>query len=228
MSIAILYTHVTDLPRYSEAAQRFHETYQKFKPKIPHDLIICQNDHRPSPPDIGAQFHYQGQAKDCGAYLSAGPHINADWVLCCNSHVYFHRDGWLERLAQVASEHGDKAMYGLTASYEVSPHLRTTCMMVHPYDLNWYAQEHCLSRPEHANAMECGEWNFTEWMSHRGNFTWLVTWDHIRLRPEWRQIENGFRQGDQSQCLAFDRHTQIFAEADEQEKVRLSRLADGL
>jgi hypothetical protein len=45
--------------------------------------------------------------------------------------------------------------------------------------------------------------------------------------PHWRKPENIFRRGDQSNLLVWDRHTEIFAKASEEERAKLAKLSDG-
>jgi hypothetical protein len=49
----------------------------------------------------------------------------------------------------------------------------------------------------------------------------LVTWDGFYLRDEWRKAPNIFRRGDQSNCLMFDRHHEIYEASTPQQKIRL-------
>lgn len=223
MNISVLYTHVTDFPGYAEAARRFILTYSVYKPKIPHELYVCQCDHREHAPDIGAQFHYRGQAKDCGAYLFAARQITTSWVLCCNAHVYFWKEGWLERLVAVAKQFGP-GLYGPMASNEVNPHVRTCCMFCPTEALLSYPHE--LTLPEHANSFECGAWSFTDFMKDRA---FMVGWDGYAVWHAWRDplLKNIFRRGDQSSCLVFDRHSDLYRDAAIVQKRLLEKAADG-
>lgn len=223
MNISILYTQVTDVPGYAEPARRFLLTYAVYKPKISHELVICQNDHRKVAPDIGAQIHYQGQAKDCGAYLFAARQITTDWILCCNAHVYFHREGWLERLVAVAAQFGP-GLYGPMTSNEVKPHVRTCCMLCPTEYLLRYPYE--LAVPSHANSFECGNWSFTDFMK---DTVFMVGWDGYAAWHAWRDpmLKNIFRRGDQSSCLVWDRHSDLYRDASHEAKLHLAALADG-
>lgn len=223
MSITILYTQVTDAPGYAEPARRFLKTYEQFKPAADHELVVCQNDHRGVAPDIGAQLHYTGQAKDCGAYLFAARHVKSDWMLCCNSHVYFWRHGWLEEFASMAMQFGE-GLYGAMASNEVNPHVRTCCMFCRTASLLSYPHE--LTLPWHANSFECGLWSFTDFMKDK---VFMVSWNGYAAWPAWRDpmLKNIFRRGDQSSCLVFDRHSDIYRDASPEEKLRLEKAADG-
>lgn len=75
---------------------------------------------------------------------------------------------------------------------------------------------------------ESGAWNFSKWYEDMGYQVWMVTWDGMYARADWRTPENVFRKGDQSNLLVSDRHTALYAEADANTKAYLKKQADGV
>lgn len=67
---------------------------------------------------------------------------------------------------------------------------------------------------------------FTDWCVKRGYPVRMVTEAETYEPKDWRKPANIFRRGDQSNCLVWDRHTDIYARANLEEKHGLERAAD--
>lgn len=241
MKIAVLYLkivrRVESFPAdpntsYDAGHRRFLETYLRFRPVTPHDLLIVQCGGTDRLGDFGAVakywFRYDGAGADVGTYQAVLPVLDYDLVLCCNTLVHFWRPGWLEPIAEGYERHGP-GVYGLTASNERNPHLRTTAIAISPQVMLRYphrtSESATVTYPR--NGLEAGPDNISLWAERAGYPVILVTADGRYYRDGWRIRPNIFRRGDQTNCLIFDRHTDIYERSSPEEKRRLERLADG-
>ncbi len=209
---------------------RFVATYKAFPANYPHTLFVICNDCEPDQevqnifagiPCIFIQGNNEGW--DIGAYQEFSEVSDFDVIFCCGVSVNFRRSGWLARLMQAWSIHGE-GMYGIWTSRQIRSHIRTTAFMTSPGLLRtypWKVKSHA-QRYE----FEHGDWNFMEMVQSGGFPTLLVTWDGIYQETHWRVPRNIFRRGDQSNCLAFDNHCDGYQAASPQMKRQLERLAD--
>lgn len=211
--------------------QRFVDSYLKFKPTIAHDLtvVLCNGEKDETAMRIFANVdctftYYNGGGWDIGAYQAIGKSKDCDLLVCCNSQVHFWKEGWLDRLVEAFERHG-LGVYSPMASYEASPHLRTSCIAFSPRIMREYP--HLIDSRAEACFFEHGAWNFSEWAEQQGYPVMMVTWDAEYPRKLWRVPPNIFRRGDQSNCLVWDRHTKIYNDADPVQKASLKILADG-
>lgn len=238
MKVGILYLRIVKksdpkypvLKNYEESTVRFADTYRKFKPEYPHDLIIINCGHyRPddSLDDIAArQVTAISSGYDNGTYQEGNSmFLDYDLLIGMNTHCYFWRADWLEKLVNAAKQYGP-GVYGPSASCELEPHLRSPCLAWHPSVLCEYPMwvrdrgQCCL--------FEHGPDNFSMWAHRRGFPSMMVTADgKCWARNDWRTPPNIFRRGDQTNVLVFDRHTDIYAAASPEEKQSLGRAADG-
>lgn len=236
MNVVVIYTRIlgkgTDAappPEYYAACtERFLKTYTEFKPEAEHKLIVVNCN--PGKPDsmfdgvCDSYMNYMGHGWDCGTYQFAALALNCDLVVGCNAFSYFWRKGWLEPIIK-AAEHYGPGVYGPTASYENHPHIRTPCIAFHPGMASEYP--HFTNSRETCVQFESGPNNFTLWANRAGYPTMMVTEHEVLPMEDWRKPPNIFRRGDQSNCLVWDRHTKIYAEADSVEKARLEKSANG-
>jgi hypothetical protein len=116
-------------------------------------------------------------------------------------------------------------LYGPSASFDITPHIRTTAFMCDPKLVRSWAGK--ISAPKDRHYFEVGPASLTSLAKRQGLPCVLVTWDGFYLRDEWRKAPNIFRRGDQSNCLMFDRHHEIYEASTPQQKIRLGRIADG-
>jgi hypothetical protein len=237
MRVAVLYLRVLakaepGLPMlfpYDIGHTRFLSSYKRFRPTIPHDLIVvnCGKHDEFSDFDdvVFAYAYYDGLGSDCGTYQAVASVLDYDFVLCCNTLAYFWRHNWLEPIVKAFEKHG-KGIYGVTGSYEHHPHLRTPCIGVSPEVLRAYP--HKIDTRQKCIGFESGEDNLTLWAERCHYPTLLVTAESGVLgHNDWRKPANIFRRGNQSNCLVWDRHTLVYAEADADTKKALEHAADG-
>lgn len=236
MKIVLLYLRIIESVEllhhpdadYHRGEQQFLESYKKFKPRIQHHFLVvnCGQQTNPEPwdEDVMEYAEYNGLGSDCGAYQAVGGTLDCDLVVCCNTMVRFWRRDWLYHLKRAYSKNGP-GVYGFTASYQVNPHLRTACIACSPNLLREYPFV-CDERVK-AGGFEHGEENFSLWAQRSGAPSLLVTASGTYPLPEWRQPENGFWKGDQSDCLIFDRHTDYWNQAPAEEKLLMTQIAEG-
>ena len=60
----------------------------------------------------------------------------------------------------------------------------------------------------------------------QGGSVKLVTWDGCYEKKDWFSVPNRFRDGDQSNLLIRDKHSDAYASASPEEKERLERMAN--
>lgn len=217
---------------FDKIHQRFVDSYLKFKPAIKHKLtVVCCNGEKDAATElmfanIDCSFsYYNGGGWDIGAYQAIAQTMDCDLVVCCNSQVHFWKNGWLERLVETAERYGP-GVYSPMASYEVSPHLRTSCMAFSPQLMRAYP--HLIDSRAKACYFEHADWNFSAWVERQGYPALMVTWDSEYSRADWRKPPNIFRKGDQSNCLVWDRHTKLYENAEPAQKEKLEKSADGV
>jgi hypothetical protein len=227
-----------DKSHYRPGFDRYIETLRKFEPSKAgfsyRPLFVnCfggLNDEMQAmlPPD-SLVVPYDGLGRDMGGHQAAAEIINSlpkeggDYLVAFSSWAYFKRDGWLDPYAMAFYRH-PSAIVGSMASLERRRHLRGTgwsaCTeMIVEYPIRSNSREDSLE-------IEAGENNMTEWFIQKNYGACLVTWSGEYGPELFRQPENIFRRGDQSNLLNFDRHTDVFDSADANERIRLARLAD--
>lgn len=234
MKIAVLYLkicrRIEKFPistPYEVGHKRFYDGYRKFKPAIPHDLIIVRCGSTEGATDFDAiathYLRFDGWGSDCAAYQAVLRVLDYDLVLCMNTLAFPWRLEWLEPFVEAFKLHGH-GIYGATASYERNPHLRTPAIAICPDVMRDYPFN--TTNRSDSVEFESGFNSITLWAERNGYPTILVTADGRYYRGDWRKPENIFRRGDQSNCLLWDRHTQIYADATPEEKTALAKRAD--
>lgn len=241
MKVALVYLHVVGLnsdydPKTEEisgsfefCAERFWRTYREFPAEYPHEiLVVCAKG---SPPNLRIYeglkvkfLFYDGEGFCSGAHQLASFHTDADFALYSSARTHFWRDGWMRRLVEARIKHGD-GMYGTMTSFESSKHIRTNFYGFNP--AYFREMNHPLNSRPDTWQIEHGRFNMSHDFRERGLPSLLVTWDGEYPIEHWRTPKGIFRKGDQSNCVVWDRHTDIYARSSPEEKVRLTRLSDG-
>lgn len=225
LRISLVYLHVCGLnadadpnqgqvlEQYHAAAERFVRTYKEFPAGIEHDLLIVRCNG--IIPDIqiydGIQHRimdYNGTGWCSGAHQRAAQVSFADFMVFCCARTHFWKVGWLKRFVEAREQFGD-GFYGSMAG-EGTPHLRTNFYGLNPKVLADYP--HPLDSRLATHRLESLDWNLSKQFYDEGKPSKLVTWDGTYDLPEWRTPKNGFRMGNQSDCLVLDRHSSIFGE----------------
>jgi hypothetical protein len=219
---------------YKWFTERFRKTYVEFKPDIPHKLIVISGG---ATPDNYIHGLFDGIASeyktslypgwDIGAYQEFGKQSKANMVICCGSTTYFWKKGWMERFVDVYNKYGP-GLYGPMASYQNNPHLRGNFFSFHPVMMKYYPN--LIDNREKTFLFESGnlKWNFCRWAISESLPVKMVTWESEYDMPDWRKPDNIFRRGDQSNCMVWDRHTDIYFCSAYNERLKLSADADGV
>lgn len=227
MTTALIYVHVTRpdaADEFNYLARKFLASYKDFTADTPHTLVVVWANGEPS--DVAKSVYdgmscrfisYDGGGMDVGAQQHAALAATEDFAVAINSRAFFHREGWLRRLVECREQEGPGVYAGM-ASYEgcplgqvwPNPHLRTVF-----YGMDtalWKSYPHIVNSRADSFRFESGEWNVANWCLDNGHKAKLVTWDECLDKPDWRKPPNVFRRGNQTNCLVWDRHTQIFSD----------------
>lgn len=218
---------------YHNQSKRFVESYVEFHPETTPDFIVVPSGG-PLPPEgrklyegiSTSEMEYVGGGWCEGAYIEAAKQFSDyDLLLCLISSIHFNRHGWFERLISAHSHHGD-GLYGPMTSFEMTPHVRSCCLMCSPESLSSYP----LPVNEFLSAHRFEHYkkeSFTDHVESLGKPVMMVTWDGVYKKQDWRTPDNVFRKGDQSNCLMLDHHADDFNTSSSGEKAVLQSTSDG-
>lgn len=228
VTFIVTYCTVTGGPRTAEFAERFVSTWTQFPPQHPFRLVVIGNGGPPAW-EVGALFAgldpvFQGRENeggDIGAYLSVARGLvhncNECAMVCLGESVYFHRAGWLARIAEAWHRFGP-GLYGFYASNLVRKHLNTTAFCTSPHLLcSWHEP---VKTREQRLLFEHGPLPFWKRVEGLGRPVKLVYWSGVYDSWQWRGHPDEFWDGDQSQCLVWCGHTERFAKATQATKTR--------
>lgn len=227
-TVTLLYVYPAS--GYDAAAVRFVESYQKHPPEFPHSTVIVVNGGNVtlqakklfSPLNPSYLLH-DNSGWDIGAFLAAAPHLSSEAVLCLGANTHFRQSGWLKRYIEIWQKLGP-GMYGTLASNEIRPHLCTTGFLTTPALLHSYP--HKVLSKEERYEFEWGKGAFWRRVARAGLPVKMVTWDGVYGMDELRKPPNIFRRGDQSNCMVYFTHTDLYDAADDETKKRMGMLAD--
>lgn len=242
MKTAVVYLHVVGLNAdynweiekesgtYEFGAERFITTYRACPAEADHELVVVFTNGEPKNlkmyDGIKARFLFYSGPRWCtGVHQWAAHRIDADFAVFSSARTHFYRRGWLKRLVFEREKHGD-GFFGTTSSYEAKPHLRTNFYALNPEAMRAYP--HPLETREDTWRFESGDHNVSRRFHDEGKPSLLVTWDGAYPSDQWRTPPAIFRRGDQSNLLVHDRHTDIYAMADDDTRRRLEQLSDTL
>lgn len=236
MNRIILYVHPVFSEEYNNAARRFVHTYKQFPSGAEHKLwVICNGgvlsaEQKAIYTGTNPVFMPRDNTGwDIGAFLDAcsaivDSGVKCDMVMCCGSNTHFKREGWLRRLSDAWDKYGP-GMYGVTASYEIRPHINTSSFVCPPKLVADYPfSVTCMEDRYH---FEWGNRSLMRQAQAAGMPVLLVTWYGEFPVDKFRQAPNGYRCGDQSGCLAYFRHSDTFDASDPQKKRDLQRYVEG-
>lgn len=232
MKVGICYVcPVVNWPQFKPSVQRFIATSSEFAPEYPHELHVMCNGGKPDQEMVNLFagrspiFHeHDNMGWDIGAYRRVVGEVDCDYMLFLNTHAHFRRAGWLRRLVEAVEKFGP-GLYGTSASMEIYPHIRTTTFMCQPKLVQSWVGKIVLPGDRHQ--FEVGPRSLTVLARQLGGETILVTWDGFYRQDDWRKAPNIYRRGDQSNCLIYDRHHEIYEASDPEKKVQYGKIADG-
>lgn len=231
VKIMVAYVCVVGGLRSKEFAERFVASYHMFGPYHRHDLVVVANGGAVER-DLALVFlslecqvfQRSNHGWDIGAYLELSHQADVDMMVCLGESIYFHRAGWLDRLAQAYGKYGP-GVYGSFTSNLVNPHINTTGFACGPEFLRGYPDP-VSSRNDRYN-FEHGRQSFWRRVASVGKPVKLVTWDGEYDPPHWREPANILWRGDQSNCLMWCKHSDRYAVASAEVKSGWEKGADG-
>lgn len=229
MKITLVTVRVPLKPEYRDAEDKWLDTYIQFKPTTQHDLVVVDSDA--SGPEGKHAEHtslfltYYGGGWDCGVWQWIPTVVESDLFICCNTRTHFWKHGWMERFVEEVENHGN-GLYGTTASYEMHPHIRTSCIAFQPKVVLGYPLK--VDSRQMSFVMEAfgREECWTAWCRRNGYKTLMVTWDGCYDMQDWRKPPNVFRRGNQSNVMVKDFNTDIFDSCTTKDKQMYENRAD--
>lgn len=230
MRICLVYVAVSQGVLTADYCARFVGSYLVNPPGIDHQTVIAANGG-PLPKETALLFdllpcsflpRVNDPSWDIGAFMDVAAKVPCDMLVCLGESLYFHRPGWLAKIAEAWAKHGP-GMYGLFSSHLVRAHLNTTGFACAPSDLLEYPRPtDRISRYD----FEHGEHSFWRHVHAKGKPAALVTWDGVWFPPHWRVPGNILWRGSQENCLAYCCHNDRYRAADADTKKRWARWAD--
>lgn len=230
MRILLAYIAVTNGRLTLDFASRFIGTYSLSPPGIEHSTVVVCNGG-PLPFHIGILFDSlkpkffcrpNDGGWDISGFQDVANQFPCDMLVCLGESIYFHRPGWLRRMADAWEKHGP-GMYGFFSSNLVRPHLNTTGFVVEPTLLPLYPRPH---NQRERYDFEHGSHSFWRVVQGMGKPTKLVTWDGEWGPLNWREPNNILWKGNQTNLMAFCTHTDRFNAASNTVKAQWTRWAD--
>jgi hypothetical protein len=210
--------------------KRFAKTFKEHPPEADYELwITCAWGE---PVDSVRRLFYGTRAIfttwcedacDIGAAQRCARIAEDALIVGFPSHAYFHRAGWLKRLVTSRTMFG-LGLYGTSASFEIEPHVRTCGYAIDASLLNDYPKP-ITSRAD-CTEFEVGQNSITRFVTKQKGAVVVVFWDGTVSLEDAVKYENGFRKGNQEQTLVFDRHTDLYRDASEEERKKLEALTD--
>jgi hypothetical protein len=216
---------------YEPIVRRFLAAYQAFPPGHDHEFHVIFNGGSPTSHMVDM---FSGMNPICHEHDNTGWDIGAfskmtdvacDEMLFLGTNTNFRRAGWLQRVIDARQKFGT-GLFGTSASYDIYPHIRTNGYLCQPklVGLAW-AKNRSRTNPRHG--FELGKSSLTDTAAGQGLPVVLVTWGGYYTKDEWRKAPNIYRRGNQSNCLIYDRHHEIYEASSPRRKIQLERIADG-
>jgi hypothetical protein len=215
-------------PNFETFTRRFIETYTAHPAGAEHQLVIgvvgqdLTGNRRKAFDSLNCRFidlPADGWGITCFQKIAAG--LDGDFAVFCEAKSYFHRAGWLKKIVEARMSLGEGLYGGSGHSLECVPHLRTALFGCHPKALSSFRP---ITTREEAGHFEHGKDNITDAFKCRAH---SVMWDGVVHYPFNVVTKNNFREGDQGNLLAFDRHTDLYDEATEARKRIMQKQSQG-
>lgn len=231
LKLCVAYTLVAGGPKTTDFVARFVSTWKQFGPGVKTDVVALCNGGGPDTEQavmlsaIGAKCVIGSNVGwDIGSHIRAskGPLLDYDMVFYCGESVHFWKEGWMKRLSDSYSKWG-ASMLGLYGTHVARAHLQTTAFATSPKLLREYG----LPVTDRASRYEFehGERAFWKIVSKKFPVR-LVTWQGDYPPGQWRIPNNVIWKGDQSACLAWCNHTEMYKNSDSKRKRMWQQSAD--
>ena len=170
---------------------------------------------------------YMDHGADIGSSQHAAGLLCDDaFMVMMTSRCYFHKEGWLKLMVDARVKYGS-GLYGCSANHDT--HRLHVCTRAYAMDsVDFKSYPHIITNRLMGPLFEIGEanefGNLMEWMeTTRKKPARLVFFDQVAEKKDWFTIANRFRDGDQSNMLAWDKHTDLYRDATDEGKVLLKR-----
>lgn len=234
MKVLIVYPVPFDnWDEFEPAVRRFTNSFKACPPGCDYTLVAVGTWGEPTD-DVRRMFYgiktvwqpAYDNLYDSGCWQQVAqrvPEPQDTFLVCFTSRVWFHRAGWLNHLVSARQDLGS-GLYSTSASQEGGRmHL---CLRAFGVDARYL-----ISYPERLDDRSKG-WGFetgkfADLVVREGGETHAVYWSGWYPWARAQAPDNIFRRGDQSNLLVFDRHSDLYAQADPEEKQRLERLTYG-
>lgn len=187
-------------------------------------------------------FAYTGNGCDIGGHQYVANQCTIrdartkeeSFIIGMTSRCFLWKEGWLKRMMEVREQYGP-GLYGCSASKDTGLHL---CTRAFGMDATlWKSYPHLINSRSKGPFFEIGRdnpnGNLLTWATAMLARTMIVHWENLfDLRDlldvkRYFETPNRFRDGDQSQVLVKDWHTQIYEDATPEEKLRLTKIGLG-
>ena len=199
--------------------RQFVDSYKRTPAGYEHDLIVISNGARPNA-DTKALFSELGKVRayflhddsgfDIGAYQHAAQDIHADMMVFFGGRTYVRVPNWLKRMVEVW-EQGKGSLFGSMSvlgdpGRGIWPHVRTTGFWMDPALLAKYPIR--VKEPAQRYPFEHGPESLTMWCANnKESGVAVATADGLYDMDHWRDIPEGYHQGQQKALLVGDRLT---------------------
>lgn len=231
--------------RFRDPVRRFTDRFRQFPPGVPCTVYAMCLSNNPTDevkqmfsgiPTEFIRYDWGGFDGGCAQYLARllDPPC---FQISMGARCYFHRAGAVRRMVEAREQFGP-GLYGSTCSKEGRLHIRPSFYSIDSNDFVKYPL--LITRHEAGTQFESGNsrWftaplkvlSLLDWSEQRGRPTYMVYWNGVfHKKEDWFKQPNTFRRGDQSNLLAWDTRTDVYAYWDSPEaKVATEKAAYGL
>lgn len=237
LSYSVPYQTEENWELFKPDVERFVESWHQFPPGMDCSLFAMCLD-RELPKNLKEIFAglpvvfmvCDGKGFDGGAAQALSKKLDGYFLIGMGARVHFFRKGAVREMAIARYKYGP-GLYGCTCSKEARVHIRPSFYGIDSNYLRLYPAT--ISSPETGTQFEIGnefgELSLLNWSEGIGIPSFMVYWNGVfQNKADWFSQPNTFRRGDQSNLLVWDKRTDLYAAADEKEKIQLQRLAFGL
>lgn len=208
MRVAVVYVYpMINVRMFYSSAKRFADTYRFSSHEPKRDLHVIVNGGNLSAIEMNAlagldyqKHEYNNVGWDIGSFQWAAENIPCDLIVCCGTHVHFHKPMWLHRMVESYIQNGP-ALYGCWAYLSPNWHVRTTCFWCPPQLINAYPHQVGSARASRYE-FEHGANSFTRFVLSAGLDCLMVTWDGVFSFSQWLNHAPG-----PENSLVLDQHT---------------------
>ncbi len=218
-------------------AKRFANTFAKFPPGMRCKPVVvlnkCQFDSQKNivfdifDPIAAVYESYDGDGYDLGSQQMVAKKYPGHFQINCTSRNYFWKADWLPPI-YIARRMMGPGLYGVSASREGGNlHI---CTRGHCYDTDDFSKFpwEVKSRNDGVKFEVGPTGSLTNWYRDNGKpvrvVNWLPNGESVTMEIDrFDQVPNCFRRGDQSGMLMWDRHSDLFRDANPQQKKELAR-----